>query len=557
MSAGNTLHSLLHTRFQEVFGPPHHDLLETEQWSLEPSDGKGSINVLLNGTPAGPLVWVFNPQDPQNAAMHLAVTHADQIDDLIARLKRDIAGTSQPLKPAPGPVAFLDDVLTTRQLEARPSRSPDYAAENQALLALAQGMARDPQTILQLTVDTAMHLCRGHSAGVSILEKQENTEVFRWRATAGAFASLVGRTMPMQSPCGTVIDRNALLMFGRPELHYNFPGIVDLPIEEVIMAPFHVGGKPLGTVWVVAHTEDRKFDREDVRRLASVAHFAGAAYQVIAAMNVATQSRTQMSSALDAAGIHSDELEAIVAQRTQELLETHQRLRLAERMATMGTLSAGLGHDMGNMVLAMRTRLELLEQGADSAKEHVQVLGDCVAYLQSLAGGLRLMAIDPTDKKLGPEKISLAAWWTAAHRVLASGITMGIVVESRVPEDLPEVFVNRAGLTQAVYNVVQNAADAIQSNAAGDGEGRITIAADVDATRSKVVLRISDDGPGMTEDVRLHCLDPFFSAKSDSTATGLGLALVHSVMKAAGGDIRIETELGRGSTVILALPIAR
>src|SRR5436190_18440826 len=217
MSVDTALHSLLHARFQEVFGPPHHDLYETEQWSLVPSSGQGAINVLLNGTPKGPLVWVFNSQDTQNVAKHFAVTHESQVDELIEQLKVHVIGADERPVPSRARRTFLDDVLTTEQLASRPSRPPGYAAENDALVALAQGMAREPQTILQLTVDTALHLCRGESAGISILEPQGESEVFRWRATAGAYAPQVGGTLPRESPSGTVLDRNALLMFNRPE----------------------------------------------------------------------------------------------------------------------------------------------------------------------------------------------------------------------------------------------------------------------------------------------------------------------------------------------------
>src|SRR5262249_23630118 len=86
----------------------------------------------------------------------------------------------------------LDDVLRTAELARRPTRSRDYAAENQALTALAGAMADSPQTILQKLVETALGLCRADSAGISILEPGGTTGVFRWYAVAGRFASKVG-----------------------------------------------------------------------------------------------------------------------------------------------------------------------------------------------------------------------------------------------------------------------------------------------------------------------------------------------------------------------------
>ena len=128
---------------------------------------------------------------------------------------------------------------------------------------------------------------------------------------------------------------------------------------------------------------------------------------------------------------------------------------------------------------------------------------------------------------------------------------MGIFVEGRLPASLPDVLINRAGLTQAVYNLVQNATDAMKGR-----RGCIMVAADVDVSRSHVLLSVADEGTGMTEKVRQRCMDPLFSTKTNSTSLGLGLALVHSVMKAANGSVSIETKPGRGTTFILSLPIA-
>src|SRR5206468_1077205 len=128
------------------------------------------------------------------------------------------------------PRAGLDDVLRTEELRRRPSRPPEHAAENRAMNALAEAMARAPRAILQQLVDTALDLCRADSAGISILETDGGREVFRWHATAGKFADNAGRAMPRDaSPCGIVLDRDAVLLFARPERRFALPVPVDLP----------------------------------------------------------------------------------------------------------------------------------------------------------------------------------------------------------------------------------------------------------------------------------------------------------------------------------------
>ena len=191
----------------------------------------------------------------------------------------------------------LESVLCTEQLDQRPSRPPDYQAEIQALLALVQALKNAPRQVLQRLVDTALDLCRGHSAGISLLEEGPPGHLspmgdhFRWHAVAGQWAPLIWDTTTRRDygPCGTVLDRNCTLLFVNAHRYYKqFAGVQPLLIEGLLV-PFHVEGRAVGTVWVVAHDDSRKFDAEDRRMLESLATFAGTAYQVLANLKAAEQ----------------------------------------------------------------------------------------------------------------------------------------------------------------------------------------------------------------------------------------------------------------------------
>jgi PAS domain S-box-containing protein len=176
----------------------------------------------------------------------------------------------------------LESVISTPELKKRPSRSPDYQAESRALSALAQEMANSPQNVLQKLVDVALELTRGQSAGVSILEEEKGRQIFRWHAVAGQWAGYLGGTMLRDaSPCGTVLDRNASLLLFHPERYYPIPSTITPPIVEVLLIPFHVADKPIGTIWAIAHDENLKFDAEDERIMRSLGKFASAAYQTL------------------------------------------------------------------------------------------------------------------------------------------------------------------------------------------------------------------------------------------------------------------------------------
>src|SRR5215831_13816773 len=181
--------------------------------------------------------------------------------------------------------ASLDDVLITAELARRPARSPEYAAENRALTALAHAMADSPQTILQKLVETALDLCRADSAGISILEPGGTAGVFRCRAIAGQLASNVLTDTPREtSVCGTVLEREASLMFSYPERHFNYGMVIDPPVVEALVVRFHFEEKPVGSLWVVAHTPSRQFDAEDQRLLTSLSRLAAVAYQMKTAL---------------------------------------------------------------------------------------------------------------------------------------------------------------------------------------------------------------------------------------------------------------------------------
>lgn len=247
---------------------------------------------------------------------------------------------------------------------------------------------------------------------------------------------------------------------------------------------------------------------------------------------------------------HNLELEALVEQRTRELQETFDRLRMSERLVMMGTLSAGLGHDMGNLLLPMRIRLDSLAAHVTSeqAREDLEAIGTASEYLRRLASGLRLLAIDPGRPATTPAT-NLRAWWDEAEGVLRSVLPQGVSMEFDLPAGVPDVAISKAGLTQIIFNLVQNAGDATRDRASG------TVRITARAAEVRVVLSVIDDGPGMTPEVRARCMEPFYTTKKRGISTGLGLALVYSLMREAGGGVELESQVGVGTTFRLSLPV--
>lgn len=182
------------------------------------------------------------------------------------------------------PVIDLDSIIITAELQRRPSRPPEHEAENRALIALAEEMASSPREILQRLAEAALDLCRAQSAGISLLEGDKKR--FHWPALAGQWARHLGGGTPRDyGPCGTVLDRDAPLLFSHPERFFPYLVPVTPGIEEALLVPFYLNGEAVGTIWVIVHDKSRQFDTEDLRLLSSLGKFASAAYQVLSSLD--------------------------------------------------------------------------------------------------------------------------------------------------------------------------------------------------------------------------------------------------------------------------------
>src|ERR1700693_3740815 len=186
------------------------------------------------------------------------------------------------------PTASLESILCTDELRRRPSRPPDYEKENHALVKLVSALADSPSTIFQTLAETIQDITECDSSGLSLLTKDGKTpqvdgQRFYWPAIAGMWNPHVGGGTPRNfGPCGDVLDQNRALLFTHFERRYPYLMPVNPAAEECLLVPFYVGGKAVGTIWGIMHSDRRKFDAEDNRVMSSLGKFASSAYQALA-----------------------------------------------------------------------------------------------------------------------------------------------------------------------------------------------------------------------------------------------------------------------------------
>ena len=228
--------------------------------------------------------------------------------------------------------ASLESILSTEELLNRASRQPNYEKENNALRALVSAIADSPTSIFQTLAETILDITQSDSAGLSLLTTDGKTpdvggQRFCWPAIAGMWSPHVGGGSPRDfSPCGDVLDRNRTLLFRHFERRYSYLKPISPAAEESLLAPFYVGGKAVGTIWAIMHSDRRKFDAEDNRVMSSLAKFASSAYQAVVSINEfksqmnareTAESRLREQTRVEV-GVILDELKAQV--RTEEEL---------------------------------------------------------------------------------------------------------------------------------------------------------------------------------------------------------------------------------------------
>lgn len=251
-------------------------------------------------------------------------------------------------------------------------------------------------------------------------------------------------------------------------------------------------------------------------------------------------------------------LQQLVTEQTRALATANLRLQLSDRLASLGTLAAGLGHDMNNILLPIRARLNALEHTgiSNAALGHVSAVRQSISYLQHLSEGLHFLSANPEGEGSGPSvegTTDLRHWWEQVGDLLRKVLPQRVKLETSFPKGLPEVQTAPHWLTQAMLNLLVNAAESIPAERA---KPRVKVEAKASEDGLSVRLSVTDNGRGMSVDIQRRAFDLFFTTKARGMGTGLGLPLVRKVAMRAGGDAEITSVIGKGTTVTLTLPTA-
>jgi hypothetical protein len=197
-------------------------------------------------------------------------------------LRSAVKAIKRSLSESGTPAATLETILITDQLFSRTCRQREPDLEAKYLQTLTQANSGSLAQLIDCFLEVPLSLCRAGTAGLSLLETNgAGEQEFRWTNLAGRLAKCVGGTTPRHfSPCGVTLDRNSPQLFAYPGRYFAYFNQVEFPIVEGLVIPFHMGTKAEGTVWIVSHDEESRFDSEDARIMTSLAEFVGCALHV-------------------------------------------------------------------------------------------------------------------------------------------------------------------------------------------------------------------------------------------------------------------------------------
>jgi hypothetical protein len=246
----------------------------------------------------------------------------------------------------------------------------------------------------------------------------------------------------------------------------------------------------------------------------------------------------------------SSEQEAILSEDDPQ----HEReLQNLQRLAMVGTLASGLGHDLRNVVMPVLLRLDVLAASPsipDSARGDLAAIRKSVLHLQRLAAGLRLLSSDPRQRS-EVQFARLDEWWNDMRPLVVDALSSHTVLEHLVPDDLPTVGVPPSVLAQVVMNLAMNARRAME------GVERPCMQVYARQQGERVLLEVRDNGTGMDAETRQRCFEPYFTTRPREVATGLGLSTGRALLQDFGAGVRILSSSEAGSTFEVSLPIHR
>ena len=272
---------------------------------------------------------------------------------------------------------------------------------------------------------------------------------------------------------------------------------------------------------------------------------------VVATLGLAQTQLRRANRALEDRAEALAESNELLAEQMEERAKAEEQLRQSQKMQALGQLTGGIAHDFNNLLTVIQGSADMLcrpELPEPKRIRFAQAIVQAATNAASLTSQLLAFA---RRQPLKPEQIDVNALILEMEDLIARTVGERIRVVTELHAESSRIEVDRAQLQSAILNIASNARDAM----APGGVLTISTESNVREDGTKMVeIGIADTGTGMDAETADRIFEPFFTTKGTGKGTGLGLSQVYGFASQSGGDVRVESDPGKGSKLTLVLP---
>ncbi len=434
-------------------------------------------------------------------------------------------------------------VLIIRDITKRKQTERNLALQNSRLsilnaIATTVNSTLDLNEVLKKTTDKMLHILEADSFRIYLLdEKREFLDLVGYN---GLSANFVQEPHMKRRKVGDgLLGQTALT--GKTQVVDNFlrsedpyvNSFVEEQLRSTIYLPLLSKGETVGVIALSNHPF-AKFSNEYIEFLKSICNQIGVA---IANADLFKRMKTAYN----------------------DLKEAQEQVIRAEKLASLGKLSASIAHEINNPLAAVLTYARLMTKLIRRGRFNPDRFDDILIYLQTIenetsrCGDIvkNLLAFS-RQSKMKFENWKIEEIIDKTLLLIAHDLQMkGIILQKNIHEDTPEIFCDYRQIQQALLNLFINASDAMSEG------GVLTVATEDSDRNGFLKIIISDSGSGISQEELRNIFEPFFSTKEEGKGVGLGLSVTYGIITEHKGRIEVESELGVGTTFRIYLPVKK
>jgi len=425
-----------------------------------------------------------------------------------------------------------------------------------------------PATFASVARSTLKARLRQYEARARVEELHESEERLRTALVAGRLGSwelhLATRRLSASDACKAQFGRGPGESFGYDDLIAAIHPDDREPMREAVQATLDSGEDLAGelrSLWPDGSLHWLEVRARLVRGQGAQARLVGVSSDITERKTAEEQLRRVNESLEERVALRTGELVSAHAARLAEIEQrerAERQLRHAQKMEMVGQLTGGVAHDFNNLLMAVLGNLQLLRKRVPPDPKLARLIEGALQGAQRGAALTQRLLAFAHQQELRVEPVDLVQLILGMADLIEKSIDPKIELRFRLPERAPIALADANQVELAVLNLVVNARDAMPEG------GTLTISVDRRSAAAEAslapgryaVIVVEDSGHGMDSETLLRAAEPFFSTKELGKGTGLGLSMIHGLAVQLRGELRLASEVGKGTVAELWMPAA-